>query len=127
MPYEPGEDFDPNAQEQSSYAVAAVGTRTRYEGTDAITSNVLVFGGQTMFDSSFTSSANYNNNEYTVNLVNKLVGKEDTLNIVSVSFDEESLTITQSQFTTISVLFMFVLPVICVIVGIVIFVLRRNK
>ncbi|WP_077533451.1 GldG family protein [Massiliimalia massiliensis] len=127
VPYEPGEDFDPNAQEQSSYAVAAVGTRTRYEGTDAITSNVLVFGGQTMFDSSFTSSANYNNNEYTVNLVNKLVGKEDTLNIVSVSFDEESLTITQSQFTTISVLFMFVLPVICVIVGIVIFVLRRNK
>lgn len=127
VPYEPDEDFDPSAQEQHPYTVAALGTRTRYEGINALVSNVLVFGGQAMFDQSFISSANYNNNEYTVNLINKLVGKEDTLNIVSVSFNEEALTITQSQFTTLSVIFMFVLPVICIMIGIAVFVLRRNK
>lgn len=127
VPFDADESFDVNAQEQSSHPVAVLGKRTRYDGTDAISSNVVVFGGENMFNQTLTSSANYNNNEYTVNLVNKLVGKEDSLNIVSVSFDEEALTISQAQFTLISALFMFILPIACVIIGIVIFVLRRNK
>lgn len=80
-----------------------------------------------MFNAQVLASANYNNNEYTVNLVNKLMGKEDSLNIVSVSFDQEALSITQSQYMTFSIVFMFALPIVCVIVGIVIWVVRRHK
>ena len=127
VPFDADENFDISAQEQSAYPVAILGQRTRYEGTDPLTSNVLVFGGETMFDESITSSANYNNNEYTVGLVNRLAGKEDALSIVSVSFDTETLTISQAQYNTLGVIFMFVLPIACVVIGIVIWILRRNK
>ncbi|SCG99822.1 gliding-associated putative ABC transporter substrate-binding component GldG [uncultured Ruminococcus sp.] len=127
VPLNPDEDFDVNSQPQESHPVAILGQRTRYEGTDPTSSNVLVFGGDTMFNAQVLASANYNNNEYTVNLVNKLMGKEDSLNIVSVSFDQEALSITQSQYMTFSIVFMFALPIVCVIVGIVIWVVRRHK
>jgi ABC-2 type transport system permease protein len=127
VPYDADENFDINAQEQKSFPVAVLGQRSRFEGTTQISSNVLVFSAPEMFNSSITSSATFNNNEYTVNLVNQLAGKEESINIVEVSFDQEALTITQSQYMTCTVIFMFILPIAMIVCGIVIWVLRRNK
>lgn len=127
VPYDADENFDISAQEQKAYGAAVLGQRTRYEGSEGISSNVLVFGGTELFNASLTSSATFNNNEYTVNLINGLAGKEESISIVDVSFDEETLTITQSQYFTMNVLFMFILPIAMIVIGIVIWVLRRNK
>ena len=123
------ENFNADSAEKQSYGIAALGRRLRY-GDDGITeqySNVLVFGGVGLFDQSLISSSRYNNNEYAINVINKLTGKEDNLNIVSVSFDAEALNPTESVSNTISLIFTVLVPLGTLAIGIVIWMRRRHK
>ena len=123
------ESFDVDSAEQQSYGIAALGRRLRY-ADDGITeqySNVLVFGGTGLFDESLISSSRYNNNEYAINVINKLTGKEDNLNIVSVSFDAEALNPTESVTNTISLVFTVLVPLGTLVIGVVIWLRRRHR
>ncbi len=120
-------EFDFDKAEQQSYGVAALGQRIKYDGTTPLISNVLVFGSIQSFSEYILSDARYNNNEYTVNLVNQLAGKENDINISSVSFDATALTVTQQQYQMIFVLFIIVVPIILVVVGVFVWIRRRNK
>lgn len=121
------ENFDIDKAEKKSYGIAALGQRTKYDGTTPLTSSVLVFGGDGMFSSNVVNSSAYNNNEYTVNVVNKLNGKEESLNISSVSFDAEALEVTQTQYLLVLVIFVILIPLAALIGAVVVWILRRNK
>ncbi len=127
VPNDADETFDPYQEEQSSYPVAVLGQRMKYEGTTLLTSTVMVFGSDAMFSEVFVTSASYNNNELTINTVNKLAGKEESINIVSVDFSTESLQITWVQYLAVAIIFMGVVPVACLILGGVVWIRRRNK
>lgn len=121
------ENFDMDTAEQQSYGIAVMGQRTRYDGTTPYTSSVVVFGSPDLFNEQFISNAQYNNNEYTVNLMNTLCGKENNVNISSVSFDAEQLTVNASQAMVLMVVFRYILPVAMVVCGVVVWLRRRNR
>lgn len=120
-------NFDASKAEQQAYGLAALSQRTKSGDNEQLTSNVLAFGGTAMFYQNIAGDSRFNNNEYTVNLINKLSGKEASINIASVSFDAEALTVTQGQYTAIFWVFAIVIPVVTLVLGIVIWLRRRNK
>ena len=119
--------FDPDKAEKQSYGIAALGERTKYDGTTPLISSVLVFGSADMFNTALTTNSTYNNNEYTINVVNKLNGKEESLNITSVSFDAEQLEVTQAQYNLTVIIFVILIPLATIIAAIVVWIRRRNK
>lgn len=119
--------FDASKAEQKAYGLAALSQRVKSADNETLKSNVLVFGGAALFNKSIIGDSRFNNNEYTVNLINKLSGKEASINIASVSFDAEALTVTQGQYTAIFWVFAIVIPVVTLALGIVIWLRRRNK
>ncbi|MGI5959602.1 MAG: Gldg family protein [Massiliimalia sp.] len=127
VPLDADASFDMDSAEKQSYGIAVMGQRTRYEGTDPFTSSVVVFGSLDLFNEQFISNAQYNNNEYTVNLMNQICGKENNVNISSVSFDADQLNVTAAQAMVLMVIFLYVLPIAMIVVGVVVWLRRRNK
>lgn len=127
VPMVGAEDFDVDKAEQDSFGIAAVGYRRMYEGTEKHDSNVIVFGGAGLFDENLTTNSRYNNNEYAINVINKLSGKEESLNIVAVSFDAEKLNPTAATVNTIQLIFSVMVPLVTLAIGVVVWVRRRHK
>lgn len=120
--------FDIKKADKKSENLAVLGSRVKYEGSTAMTSNVLAFSGLGMFSEQYTLDASLNNNEYTVNLINKLSGKEDNINISSVSFNAEKLKdVTLEKYNVIKFIFVILIPVVTLVLGIVVWVRRRNR
>lgn len=120
-------EFDWEKADKDSHGVAAVGYRRRYDGTVKYDSNVIAFGGTGLFDENLTSNSRYNNNEYSINVINKLSGKEQSLNIVAVSFDAEQLTPTEAVVNNIQLVFVVAIPLVTLALGVVVWVRRRHK
>ena len=68
-----------------------------------------------------------NNGEYVVQLLNSLTGKEEGVTIVGKQLGTETLGINENQANIIGGFFQFGLPVIVVIIGVTVWVRRRNK
>lgn len=126
-PTEDNEDFDINTAEQASHGVVALGYRVKYDGTVKHQSNVLVYGSVGDFASTLIESSNYNNNELSVNMVNTLSGREESVSIVGVSFDAEKLTMTAQSYYAIFVVFVILVPIVTLLIGIVVWMRRRHK
>lgn len=121
-------DFDIQKAEKSSQSIAVLGSRTKYDGTTSLVSNVIAFGGIEMFAPQLTADASLNNNDFTVTTINKLSGKEESVNISSVSFDAEKLQgLTLQKYEILKFVFTIVVPLITLILSIVIWIRRRNR
>lgn len=127
MPLDADESFDIDAQPKGAYTVAALGERSRYEGTTELKSSVLVLGSEMFFESLFTSISQYSNGDYIINLVNGISGKQESMNISPVNYTTETLNLTQSKLTAMNMIFVILIPLVCVVLGIVIWIRRRNK
>ncbi len=125
------EDVDENWQlsdgEQDSYALGVLGWRLAYQGTVAHTSYVAAFGSMDMTNSVFTSMSALNNGEYLIQLMNEMTGKEAGITIVGKELGTETLGISAGQANVIGGFFQYALPVIVIVVGVVVWVRRRNK
>ena len=80
-----------------------------------------------MTNSAFTSMSAVDNGEYIVNLLNKLTGKSAGVTIVGKEIGTETLGISSQQATVIGGFFQYGLPIIVVIIGVTVWVRRRNK
>ena len=126
-PTENNEDFDFNTAEQGSHGVVALGYRVKYDGTIKHQSNVLVFGSIGDFASNIADNSNYTNSELTISIINTLSGKEESVSIVGVSFDAEALTVTAQSYYAVFIIFAILVPILTLVIGIVVWVRRRNK
>ena len=79
-----------------------------------------------MTNSAFTSMSALNNGEYVVELLNTLTGKEEGITIVGKEIGTETLGISESQASIIGGFFQFGLPVIVVVIGVTVWIRRRN-
>lgn len=104
-----------------------VGSRTQYDGTTPYVSYVVAFASDGIFASTYSTSSSLNNNEYSIAIINELAGKESDLDIAAVTFDAEALTVTQAQYQVITILFMIIIPVLTILLGIFVWIRRRNK
>lgn len=126
VPEDADEDWQPSDGEMQSYPVAILGQRLTYDGTTPLNSYLAVFGSMDMTNSAFTSMSALNNGEYVVELLNSLTGKEEGITIVGKEIGTETLGISESQANIIGGFFQFGLPVIVVVIGVVVWIRRRN-
>ena len=125
------EDADENWQltdgEQAAYPVAVLGQRTTYVSTTALNSYVAAFGSMDMTNSAFTSMSAVSNGEYVVDLLGSLTGKEEGITIVGKELGTETLGISEQQANVLGNFFQYGLPVIVIVIGVVVWVRRRNR
>lgn len=127
VPEDAGEDWQLTDGVQDSYALGVLGWRLAYQGTEAHTSYVAAFSSMDMTNSVFTSMSALNNGEYLVQLMNTLTGKEAGITIIGKELGTETLGISAGQATFIGGFFQYALPVIVIVIGVVVWVRRRNK
>ncbi len=124
-----GEDdevVDENNAETGSFVVAALGHQHHTVSADTFTSTVAVFGSW-MLDINVVEERSYNNADYFITVVNTMCGKENGITIAEKSLDTTSITITEAQVTTTRNIVVFIIPLMIAVVGIVVYVRRRNK
>lgn len=112
---------------KGSYATAMEGSRTKYEGTTEMVSRVVAFGSVDMINSSFLNFAAINNADYVLNACNYICNKEDGISIIPKTLGNTNLGISESQANFIGSCAEFVLPILVLIAGGIVWVRRRNK
>ncbi len=111
---------------KKSITLAAIGTKTNSESKK---SNVAVFGSPYMFSGNFLSTASYNNSNYIVNFCNTVTARGDMgITINSAALDDTELGVTSaSTVAAVAIIFIAVVPLIILIIGLVMYIRRRNK
>ena len=121
------EDFNPDNAEKGSFVLAAVANSYYSEGSDEYKSSMAVFGSGWFLDYYVASNDSYNNAAYFVSLMNTMTGKENVIQIAEKSLDQTTIEITEESAKMIRNITMFIIPLIVGIIGVVVYVRRKNK
>ncbi|MGN0453358.1 MAG: Gldg family protein [Ruminococcus sp.] len=93
-------------------------------------SNVIVWGSYDALSiyNLYYYSANYNNSEYVVNLFNTITENDaESIVVQGIALGGQYMTVTSAQQVAVLVIFVFLVPIGLAVVGIVIWVRRRNR
>jgi len=108
--------------------VMVLSKRERAEQFDVYTSNVLAVGSAYMADPLLISSTNaYNNANLLLNSVNTMTGKENSFVIPQKELQRQTLALDSSQLKVIGNVVIYVIPLLVVAAGVIVFVRRRNR
>ena len=92
-------------------------------------SKVAVFSSAYFLGSDFNETASVSNKELTLALTERAAGTDNNgISFVSKEITNESFyeSVTEGEANAVRALFMYVLPVVIIAVGIVVFIKRRN-
>lgn len=126
-PLDAEEDWDYNdAIKGEPISVAAEGIKSN---TDETESKLVVFGSYVMFNSNIMSFNSYNNSSYLMNLINTVSGKDDTgITIETKTMESTELGVADvATRSVIMVIFVIVIPIAVIVIGLVLWIRRRNK
>lgn len=122
-----GSDEEADTAPDGSQIVAAVSRRQiSGDNNEILRSNIMVFGSMMLTDYHIMQDAAYNNAEYLMSAVNTMTGKGNGLIIAQKDLTKETITIEQGELNAVNVV-LYGIPFIVVVIGIVVFVRRRNK
>jgi hypothetical protein len=112
----------------ASFTAASISTRSDYDSSqiNKVSSNLLVMSPY-LADNSLTSSNAYNNQEFLISVVNKLVGRDNTMVFTTKSLSNTEIKITSSEQKAIRNFFVFIVPLLVALVGVVVFMKRKNR
>ena len=115
---------------KQSYSTVIEAQMSDYDDdNNKITSYVMAFGSVEFIQSEYNEQTSVANKNITLAAAERAVGAEDTgISFVSKTITDESFSdsVTESSAQIIRVLFMFVLPIVCIALGIYIFIRRKN-
>ncbi len=114
------------ADEAKSYGLVAIGERIKYLGAEKRTSQVVVFGSNVMFSSNASVSTNFNNKDFTVELVNSISEKNNSISIASVSFNAPKLNLTSAVYQGTMISLGILLPMSLAVAGMIVAFWRRR-
>lgn len=121
-------EFDERNAEHSVQNIMAVATKSNMDSNNVEhKNNVMVIGGVNILDQILTYSNSYNNAEYVINAVNRMCGKENSVIIAQKDLSAKTIDIKAAQIKAISRVVIYIIPLIVVAAGIVVFLRRRNK
>lgn len=117
----------PSSEEKASIPVAMVtGDSTYDDNSNDVVSYVGYFSSENLISSEWSSSP-AGNMEFAVTATNSISGRSDAVyfdyKITRLSY----MNVTDSQINTVRVVSMFVFPILVLIGGIAIWILRRNR
>lgn len=125
---ENAKELDPDTAEKASFDVAVLSDSTFTGGADVLKSQVLAFGSAWFLDYIVAASAgSYDNSNYFINLLNTLTGKEAALTIATKSLDDATITITDAQRNAIRNVTVFIIPLAVAVIGVIVYIRRKNR
>ncbi len=130
QPMDADEKWSPDNETKQAFTTAVSCTRTKYDSdtNEPLESTVVAFGSLDFFVSGALQMDTFNNGDFTVNMCNDLVGKEDnTLNIVPKSDSSETLDITEATVKVFQIIFVIVVPIAVLATGLIIWFRRRHR
>lgn len=119
--------FSQDDAEHGSYNLAVVATNNFNVNNEQLTSTILAFGSSWLMDILISESSAYNNADYFATVMNALSGKEGVMTIAEKSLNNTTITITQAQASAVRTVIIFVIPAVVAIIGIVVYIRRKNK
>lgn len=126
IPSDADENWSPSQSDINGPVPAMVVADVSAEGIEK-PSHVSVAGSVIGFDTMFLSRSALNNSQYFLNMFKIFTEREDTVMIESKSIEGEELGINASQMIFIGGAFAIFLPLMIVVIGIVVWVKRRNR
>ncbi|HHZ06791.1 MAG TPA: hypothetical protein GX401_08430 [Clostridiales bacterium] len=126
LPYDATDDFSFDNVTAEKYSIATMSTKTSESSEGK--SNVAVFGSALIFDDSALQMSSYNNSPYILNMFNILTDHaDDGIAIEGKNLQDNQLGIVASQTQLISTIFIGLIPLAIIILGLIIWLRRRNK
>ena len=130
-PYKSSENWDENSENQSSYSSIVLSrfvTENPNKDNEPRFSNVLAVASMDFISDTYTSGSYLGNDELMLSLINTCAGRvSETYEIENKSIDYASFTPTEVQSNTIFIICVIVIPVLTVVFGVVLFVIRKRR
>ncbi|WP_294448732.1 GldG family protein [uncultured Ruminococcus sp.] len=106
----------------------AVGSKAKFtDDNKTLYSNVIAVGSEGLLSDTYLQYSQYQNSEYFISVINGLTGKTAGITITPKTITGNVFDITQQQKTALKWTFCLGVPVVVLVVGIVIWVRRKNK
>ena len=112
---------------EGSFLIAAKGEKIKFEGQEPISSSIFVSGAASLAEDAYLASESYGNHTLLSDVLKSTQSDYASLDIVAKKINTETLDITSSNFVVIDIIIFGIIPVIILILGIVMFIKRRNK
>lgn len=120
--------YDQNNEETGARDVAVVSKKETSSGLDTYTSHMLVLGSQLMLDSSILNQTNtFNNANVIMGMLNTMTGKEASAVIPEKALQQALIAPTAHEINIIKVFAVYVIPAVVAVIGICVFVRRKNR
>lgn len=126
VPSNAGEAWSPSSDDKKGPIPAMTISEKTEEGA-VKPSSVVVSGSILGFDDTFLSRSSLNNSSYFLNVFNKLTNQKLGIQIESKTVNSQELGINSYQATVISIILTLVLPLAIALVGVIVWIKRRNK
>lgn len=124
----PLDDAEAEASAPQSCDIAVLADQTFTSGSVIFKSQIIGFGSAWILDYRIGASAgSYDNANYFITLMNTATGKENVLTVAEKSLDQTKITITQAQATAIRNVTVFIIPLAVAVIGIFVYIRRRNR
>lgn len=130
-PYKSGENWDASDENQSSYSSIVLSryvTENPDKDNEPRFSNVLAVASIDFISDTYTSGSYLGNDELILSLINTCAGRvSDTYEIENKEIDYSSFTPTEVQANVIFVVCVAVIPILTVVLGVVLYVVRKRR
>ena len=126
MPSNASESWSPSDQDIKGPIPCMAMSTVKKEDTEN-KSTLTVVGSVTAVDGNLLSRNSLNNSAYFLNLFNILTKKEDSVNIEPKAIGVKELSINPLQAIVLGIAFAIILPIIVLIAGFVVWLIRRKR
>lgn len=117
----PFESFD-----KSTYNTLVLGQRTVEVNGEDIHSNLLCISSEASLSDWFLSYGGFGNATTYLSMANMVANKQDSVEIIPVVFDNQTMVITSQVVQSYSIFFSIVLPIFLLAVGLFVWLRRRH-
>ncbi len=120
------EEIDLDALETSEHPAAIMSQAGFNDGDGYHYSTVVALASYTFTHAAMTGTGSFSNAEYTISLFNDITGREQSLSIPSAELSTGYFEIDAGTATILLVIFVFVIPAVVLLFGVLIWLRRRH-
>lgn len=131
-PFKSGDSWNPDAENQSSYSSVVLSryvTENPDKDNEPRFSNVLAVGSIDFISDTYTEGSYLANDELMLSLINTCAGRvSETYEIDNKEIaDNASFEPTETQAAVIEIIVSYLIPILVIVMGIVLFVVRKRR
>lgn len=126
-PEDASDDWAPTEADMNKGPIPCAVISTKKSEKTGKKSTLTVVGAITAVDDIFLSRNSLNNSSYFLNLINNLTEKEETVNIEPKTMGINDMYIDGPKAIAIGIAFVAVLPILTLLIGIIVWLVKRRK